>query len=401
MRVSRRGFAALALALHYAGSSLMAPAGSAATGAPPPAFYLSGSVGGGAWRDRHVADFGGTPLSPRLQGVLAGTAGVGRSFGRHLALEVVYQGAAGVVSEPAGSPGTLAPTRHRASTVAVDLARTRLSPWDLDGPLRPFIILGGGIARLQDEDVTGSGANRTLASHVRHSRATTSAGLGLALGNVGAFRVEFESQYFAMLDGGDRDNRLFTSQFGVAIPLRSGAGARDRQLPRSQSGDLPPGPRTFLAHTSALATGMVCLKLTLDLSASRKMMIDDYRHFRDNVAHTPRFDDGNPWFTNWLVHPLNGSQGYLIYRNAGYSPRMAALGVVVLSTIHEYLVETSFEPPSGVDLVVTPGVGIPLGMALERASTRLARSRHAWARVLGVTMNPLRALGALRSAGQP
>src|SRR5690606_20996459 len=75
----------------------------------------------------------------------------------------------------------------------------------------------------------------------------------------------------------------------------------------------------------------------------------------NNISQWPVWDDGDSFFTNWVTHPIVGSQDYLFYRAMGHSRWVSALGVVVQSTLFEYTVEGLVETPSLVDLVSTPG----------------------------------------------
>lgn len=75
----------------------------------------------------------------------------------------------------------------------------------------------------------------------------------------------------------------------------------------------------------------------------------------------PTWHDGDPWFTNYLGHPLMGMILYSFARHSGHSIAKSTAFTIVASTGWEYLLEGWFEQPSYIDLLVTPVAGPALG----------------------------------------
>lgn len=99
------------------------------------------------------------------------------------------------------------------------------------------------------------------------------------------------------------------------------------------------------------------------------------------------FDKDEPIW-NFFVHPLSGSQLYLLYRAQGYG-RMEALGMTTISsTLFETTVEILTEPASVQDLYQTPILGTVLGLGIETASMALLNSGTTVGTIIGHIINP-------------
>jgi hypothetical protein len=81
----------------------------------------------------------------------------------------------------------------------------------------------------------------------------------------------------------------------------------------------------------------------------------------------PVWRDGDPWFTNYVGHPLMGLVLYAIARYNRGAVVIAALFTLGASTVWEYVIEAWFEPPSWPDLIITPIAGALLGELQWRA----------------------------------
>ncbi|MFN8369551.1 MAG: DUF3943 domain-containing protein [Bacteriovoracaceae bacterium] len=91
---------------------------------------------------------------------------------------------------------------------------------------------------------------------------------------------------------------------------------------------------------------------------------------------------------NWIIHPLNGSQIYLIYRANGYS-RLSAVGMTFLqSALFEFTTEVYTEPASIQDLYQTPILGSVVGLFFEVISLDFLNSDSTFLRGVGHIMNP-------------
>lgn len=99
------------------------------------------------------------------------------------------------------------------------------------------------------------------------------------------------------------------------------------------------------------------------------------------------FDKDEPIW-NFFVHPLTGSQLYLLYRAQGYS-RMGSFGMTtVTSALFEFTVEILTEPASVQDIYQTPVLGTVLGLGIETLSMSLLNSDNTAGRILGHIINP-------------
>jgi len=100
--------------------------------------------------------------------------------------------------------------------------------------------------------------------------------------------------------------------------------------------------------------------------------------------------DGDRVQTNWVAHPAFGAYTYLYYRAKGYDRFTSALGSVVQSTLFEYTIEGMIQSPSIHDLIITPGIGVPVGIVLEETSNLLASSNSGFLNALGYIVNPMK-----------
>ena len=81
---------------------------------------------------------------------------------------------------------------------------------------------------------------------------------------------------------------------------------------------------------------------------------------------------------------------YQFYRERGHNRWSSALGSVIQSFLFEYGIEALTVQPSMVDLVVTPGLGVPIGMAMEELSAWLIEQDNSVATVGAYLTNPMR-----------
>jgi hypothetical protein len=99
------------------------------------------------------------------------------------------------------------------------------------------------------------------------------------------------------------------------------------------------------------------------------------------------FDQDEP-FWNDFIHPLTGSQLYLLYRSIGYDRLGAFEMTFVSSALFEMTVEIFTEPGSVQDLYQTPVLGTMLGYGLENVSMYLLNSGNPIGKILGHALNP-------------
>ena len=100
--------------------------------------------------------------------------------------------------------------------------------------------------------------------------------------------------------------------------------------------------------------------------------------------------DGDYLKTNLVQHPIFGAGTYLYYRAMGYDRIASSLASFEISALYEYTVEGWAQPPSITDLVVTPALGVPLGIVMEETSNLLAQSDNQFIRALSYVANPAR-----------
>ncbi|MCK5709521.1 MAG: DUF3943 domain-containing protein [Deltaproteobacteria bacterium] len=100
--------------------------------------------------------------------------------------------------------------------------------------------------------------------------------------------------------------------------------------------------------------------------------------------------DGDSFKTNWVAHPAFGAYTYLYYRAKGYNFYTSALGSFAQSVLFEYTIEGVTQSPSIHDLIITPGVGVPVGIILEETSSWLVERENGLLNVMGYIVNPMR-----------
>jgi hypothetical protein len=106
----------------------------------------------------------------------------------------------------------------------------------------------------------------------------------------------------------------------------------------------------------------------------------------------PPLLDGDAFKTNFIQHPVFGASAYLYYRARGYDRGASSLGSFLTSALFEYTVEGWKQSPSLNDLILTPGLGVPLGIALEETSNWLATRDSQALRLLSYVVNPTKLL---------
>jgi len=102
----------------------------------------------------------------------------------------------------------------------------------------------------------------------------------------------------------------------------------------------------------------------------------------------PPLNDGDPFITNYVEHPLVGMSTYLYFRALGYNRISSSFGSFWQSLLFEYTVEGWQQPPSLNDIIATPGLGVPLGILLEETSSWLAKRNSQFLRFLSYVVNP-------------
>ncbi len=110
----------------------------------------------------------------------------------------------------------------------------------------------------------------------------------------------------------------------------------------------------------------------------------------DHISQAPETDDGDEFFTNYVVHPFAGYVSYLYYNELGYGFWGSALGSALQSTLFEYTVEGLVETPSLPDLISTPVLGTVFGFAASNLSDFLIEIDKPAATFFAHLINPMR-----------
>jgi hypothetical protein len=82
---------------------------------------------------------------------------------------------------------------------------------------------------------------------------------------------------------------------------------------------------------------------------------------KESFTMLPKINDHDSWQWNYVAHPVMGQISYLAYRNRGGSRWGSFCCTLFSSTFHEYIIASSTQRPSVVDLTITPIAGSMLG----------------------------------------
>ncbi|HKQ32148.1 MAG TPA: DUF3943 domain-containing protein, partial [Thermodesulfobacteriota bacterium] len=96
------------------------------------------------------------------------------------------------------------------------------------------------------------------------------------------------------------------------------------------------GVNAFLRDSAIMYTGLWAARFFYVRNKNSRIFSASFSGWWDNISQWPVWDDGDSFFTNWVTHPIIGSQEYLFYRAMGHSYLVSALGVVLQSTLFEY-----------------------------------------------------------------
>lgn len=203
---------------------------------------------------------------------------------------------------------------------------------------------------------------------------------------------------FALCESGRAelaDGYIFLSPAdAVGQANEGGRSEQNRSLDKSDSPKDPkavqPGVKEFLKDT-AIHFGFISAGRLFYVRNKESRIFDtSFSQWIDNITEAPVWNDEDGFVTNFVYHPLFGAEYYLFYRARGHGVLASALGSVVQSTLFEYALEGLVETPSGKDLVFTPGVGVPLGYAMENISEWLIERDNSVAKAAAYIVNPTR-----------
>ena len=167
-----------------------------------------------------------------------------------------------------------------------------------------------------------------------------------------------------------------------AMPFAASVARAQRRGARSTAGNLG-----IIAAVEGVAFA-ITWALPEDISLWDKSRPASY--YLRRAYGSPPVWDRDPFFWNWIVHPIAGQQAYLLERNEGRGPLRGFLVATAASVSWEYGFEAFIERPSAQDLLITSPVGAVLGELSHQAARRLVRDGLRWhERALVVVINPV------------
>lgn len=150
------------------------------------------------------------------------------------------------------------------------------------------------------------------------------------------------------------------------------------------------GAEDFLRDTGIYYTFIWAFRLFYVRNKNSRIFDTSFEDWWDNISQWPVVDDGDSFFTNYVVHPFSGAMSFLYYREMGHGVWSSFLGSVVQSTLFEYTIEGLVETPSLPDLLSTPTIGSLAGYGLEKTSDFLYETDSGAAKVAAHILNPMR-----------
>ena len=147
--------------------------------------------------------------------------------------------------------------------------------------------------------------------------------------------------------------------------------------------------RVFLKDTLSINSFLWAGRIIYVRNKDSKIFDTNAKKWGKNILN-PEINDGDSFATNYLYHPYFGALYYQVYRDLGYDKNDAFLGTIIQSTLWEFTIEGTVEKPSIIDLVVTPGLGIPLGLYFEKINIELYESDSKLKKTLSYLINPAR-----------
>ncbi len=374
--------------------------------------------------------------------------GVGRFITPRWSLEINFAASVGIHDQdgvsPAGIPNP-AGSGTRVSSVSLYHLRNRFYLYDFDAERRFYVILGGGVTQFNDAYfLPGRPKAFDVDNKATFMAPSLSTGAGLTVFDTSMARLYLESSIYQTFSTKYLDsNQVYTFGAGFSFPLdgrvyteadvqvatlrdihgRSGtlimvetdplapvtpgmSGARimspeemrligyrrvveGPQIPKDALEPPVHDGLDYAVDTLVLSAMVIGFKRALNITGARGMLKGAYSQWPDHVSVVPPWNDGNPFYTNWILHPYAGALYYMYYRDRGYSRIASSIGSFLVSAFHEYIAEAVYEPASGIDLIITPGLGVPLGMLMDETSVRWARSSSTPKKIAAYFMNPM------------
>ena len=99
-------------------------------------------------------------------------------------------------------------------------------------------------------------------------------------------------------------------------------------------------------------------------------------NFKNAFRSGPKIDD-DPFFFNYMLHPLWGSETYLRAREGNFGMIGSIAFSMAASATWEFLIESWSQPPSTQDLIFTTGIGWIIGEARYRLK-QISDPKYHW-----------------------
>ena len=146
--------------------------------------------------------------------------------------------------------------------------------------------------------------------------------------------------------------------------------------------------QNFAALAIAGVAGITFLYLLPEELSDWDKSVPMGRHVRYAFTRAPIWDD-DPYYWNYIIHPVTGSWVYLMERNHARSAMRGFLLSTAASVGWEYGFETIMQQPSIQDLLVTSTVGSLLGELSYKATLAMKKNGFNAAECVIVTLiNP-------------
>lgn len=178
-------------------------------------------------------------------------------------------------------------------------------------------------------------------------------------------------------------NRIFTASFFIVVmiysfssPVQLAAGDGASYTPYRLNVEIAKNGQTLGYLQSSLISYSFqwTFIFTVNRNLGRDILNSNFDRWIKNITQLPEIPDGDHWITNFIGHPLLGASVFAFYRNRGFSNGASLAGTFLQSTLFEYTVEGWKQPPSGIDLIVTPTLGSLIGSQVGMNSFILSSS---------------------------
>ncbi|MFC2120315.1 DUF3943 domain-containing protein [Bacteroidota bacterium] len=135
--------------------------------------------------------------------------------------------------------------------------------------------------------------------------------------------------------------------------------------------------KRFLYSQKILWPTSVLGHIGLYVSSTNGVNWNDFRFETIKESFTkPPIVESDPWVYNYMVHPVMGSFSYLSYRNRGAGWWESCLGTGINSAIYEYVIASSTQRPSIVDLSATTIGGAILGESIFQLKKQFYKDNY-------------------------